>query len=314
MFFVPKYVILPSMEDPILDALKRATGYDRIYAQPSGYVIRVDFNCRSKVKGMQPSQNGFYLAHDEFDRIPISFLLETPSGTTWQYWTLNKRVHRENGPAYIQYNEKEKTLLRRYYYYGLGHREDGPWQEMYHGYTIDVDTFPGHYMETWGHAMVEWMVHGNITNKFTRWAELGAGQCYRHKRSRQLDSPEDFSPTFQVVGTNIKFIDWENYPEKDKVGVRPSVLGFKELHEDYSKGVLTSRWSDEMVGSWYYDGKLYTPAFEGEESWISKFTNSVEKNLLKSFDIWGGEIYQDDEAEFLVLTEFNSFIPTEKPE
>lgn len=296
------------MEDPTLDALKRDTEYEHIHARPSGYVIRVENRNRARIKGLVRNRDGFYLDYTKFDTIPISFLIEDPhSGQTWQYWTLRKKMHRENGPAYVHYDPNSNSLTRRYFYFGLGHNDHGPFQEAYSGYTIDVDTFPSHFIETWDRADYEWMVHGDTTKKYTRWARLGSGQCYRRKLNRELDSPEDFGPTLLVDKLSLEFLDWMYVKERQREGVMPHKLEFTNLSEDYVKGKLTGRHCDSLVSSWIKEGKLHTPAFEGEESWISRFSDGVRKNLLKYMDIWGGDIYPDEEAEFLFLTEFNSY-------
>ncbi len=297
------------MEDPILDALKRATGYEDIHARPSGYVIRIDQRNRSKIKGLVRNQAGFYLEHNEFDNVPLSFIVEDePTERTWQYWTLHKRMHREDGPAYIYYDALRGDMSRRYYYFGLGHRANGPFQEVYYDFSIDVNTFHTHFLESWSSAKFEWMIHGDATKQYTRWANLGKGQCYRRKIDRVLDSPEDFGPTFEVDRLTLEFVDWVYVKDKLKDGgVLPHEMHFVDLAENYDKGKLTDRWCEELNATWVSNGQRYAPAFEGEESWISRFNDSVRKNLLKYIDIWNGDVYPDEEAEFLFLTEFNNY-------
>ena len=303
------------MEDPILDALKRATGYDDITPRPSGYVIRVEVYNRSKIKGLVRGKDGFWLDHDEFQNVPISFVMEDPhTEKVWQYWSLKKTIHREGGPAYICYDPRNKTLERRYYYNGLEHNDHGPYWELFKGYEIDVDTFINHYVETWVEATFTWMIHGDLTKQHTRYAHLEDGQWYRRKSDRMLDSPTGFSPTFRVRKAFIEFTDWLYKRKRERDGIYPHKLTFDNLAENYERGVLTDRWCDELVATWLYNGKTYAPAFEGEVSWISEFTERVKQALLKDINIWEGSIYKDEEAEFIFLTEFNTFYHEEPKE
>lgn len=49
------------------------------------------------------------------------------NGNIWfEYYILDKKIHRKDGPAYIEYHQDGNIWFLHYYLNGLKHREDGP--------------------------------------------------------------------------------------------------------------------------------------------------------------------------------------------
>ena len=298
------------MEDPILDALISSTGYQDISCQPSGYVIRFTMRDRGRIKGLAKDNDTFYLDNKDFEDIPISFLLHSEVNPEqdqyWQYWTLRGKLHRENGPAYVHYDGIKQWAIRRFFYFGLPHRENGPAKEEYLGLIIDVDSLPNHFIEKWDQANFEWFQYGKHKEQHARWAQLEGGQCYRRKKDRLLDSPQDFSPTLQAKRANVQWTSWLYDPTKDKDGIAPERLTFIDLEEDYVRGELRKRRCEGLDGAWTYNGKLYVVDERDKATWVYRFNESVFKNLLTDLGFWSGPVYRDGETEFLFLSEFNA--------
>ena len=298
-------------EEPIIDALKRATGWDDISALPTSYVIRFSIYDRQVIKGLRRDKDTFYLELDDFDDVPLSFLVEDPNtGATLQYWTLQRRLHRTNGPAFVAWKPAEGIMERCFYYFGLEHNPNGPSKETYEGYTIDTDTFANHVYESWDRAGFSWKMQGQFQHNYGRWGVSQNGSCYRYRGDRSFDAPDDFGPTLRMDKLLLEWSDFLYDPNVKKEGVVPQKLEFINLEEDYKRGEFVRRTCDDLRGSWLHNGKLFSWMDEGDRSagnyWVQKFTQKVHKNLLEYLNLWSGPVYRDAEAEFLFLTEFDS--------
>ncbi len=297
------------MEDPILESLIQVTGWEDITPRPTAYVIRFGMKDRQMIKGLHKNADTFYLAYTEFNDVPICFLVEGETGPVWQYWTLNQRLHREDGPAYVAYNPETKHMERHFHFNGLLHNHHGPAVEIYDDYDIDVDSLPDHTVETWETAEFRWMCYGQNQKLYGRWGYTTEGQCYRSKKNRRFEAPEGFEPTFSAAKLSIEWTDWVYNPLRDKDGIVPHKLVFFEFEEVWQDGELKSRNCNNLEGSWLYQGKMYSWHDDEKKRsapWVTTFTERVRKNLLEDLSIWEGPIFADAGIEFLFLTEFNS--------
>lgn len=261
---------------------------------------------RGTIKGLAKDSDTFMLTQTEFDDVPLCFLVMGET-SVWQYWTLNKRLHRINGPAYVSYNETSKFMERGFYFNGLSH-SNGPANEKYFGYEIDSETLTDHVVETWNGAEFKWMLYGENKKFFGRWGLAKGGQCYRRRSDRKFDAPDDFSPTFWADELIIEWTGWIYDPNRDKDGVAPQRLVFTDFSEIYENGKLKKRSCSNLEGSWFYAGKLYSWHNDRHKMapWVERFNDRVKKNLLKEIGIWEGPAYKDGEDEFYFLSEFNA--------
>lgn len=264
---------------------------------PSGYyVIRFNGTDWRRIKGIARDEQTLYLRHEEFEEVPISFLTLYSAGIMYQYWTLRKRLHRTDGPAYVHYHPVHKILQHGYYRYGFTHREDGPARENYRDYEVDVDSFSNHVFESWSGSEFEWYIDGQLTPGYPASAQIKEGRRYKTKRTDIMDSPEGFTPTFFADQLHISY--HHPYSHTSKGGLLPDMLTFIEFSEDYKKGELQERYCSEVNSFWIKHGEA--------DNTPNKFDEAFQRRLIKYINIWHGPFYKDAESEFIFLTEYEA--------
>ena len=81
----------------------------------------------------------------------------------YEYWKLNNKLHREDGPAYIAYYENGSIECESYRINNKLHREDGPAWIEYYGYGSVYSKI--HYLNNIPLKREEWISIISPTNK-----------------------------------------------------------------------------------------------------------------------------------------------------
>jgi hypothetical protein len=82
----------------------------------------------------------------------------------YELWTCNKEWHRENGPAYISYDDNGNIEFESYYINGQCHRENGPAKIAYfNNKNIKIEEWWQHnkYYRLDGPTTIEYYPNGN---------------------------------------------------------------------------------------------------------------------------------------------------------
>jgi hypothetical protein len=296
---------LPIHSDPdkIVNELKVATGCQEISYVNGSYVIGFDIKDMQAVKGLIQGQDCFSLGFSAFDNLPLSFYVRTGNNhnktTTYQYWTVNGRLHRADGkPAYVSYDEDEDRIIRRWFWNGLLHRIDGPAKEMIKGFRISelgLD-WKNYQKENWDLMTLEWWKEG-FQCKFPdpRDATIESGWRTRNKKSKNIESPRK---DLGAWGADLMNITW-GCPYNDKMldMFVPNTLEMSDVLERYQDGVFHDRTCSRADFRWIRNGAII-------DNPLTKFNEAVKEHLISDLGLWKGPFYPTSEVEFLLLAEY----------
>ena len=281
--------------DTIVEELKVATGWKDISYVGDSFVLNLDIKEMRCIKGLKQGNDCLHLEFEDFTTLPVSFVV-TVGNTVHQYWTLGRQLHRTGDrPAYIAYEPDNDRIVRRWYWNGLKHRVAGPAQEMIKGYKItDIEGISGFYQESWEYMSLAWFQEG-FPSKFPYCSEatIETGQRIKNKETNRIHSPR--SDLAAYTAERCEFI-WDTYTGHDEF--RPTSAEIIDLHEGYDDGKLTARECGVADFNWRRGS---TDFLAGD---YTSFNEEFKRELFSIVDLWG-KFYEDEEAEFLVISEFN---------
>lgn len=290
--------------DKFVDKIKTATGWERVSKVKDSYVLSFGMGDIPMIKGLIIDQDSdtFYLEFEEFESIPISFLVDIGDSYN-QYWTVNKRLHRIGGlPAFISYDETESSIVRRWYWNGLLHRTDGPAREAIFGYKREeLDFLPSHYKESWETMKLEWWEEGlQCYYESPCKANIYGGWRYRKTSNNALDNFEKDSPAFGANRINFEWMPGYKLT-KNLDALVPYRAEIHDLVEYYKDGKYQKREAERTIFDWARNGKILD---DQEDEKRLTFNDMISGSLFSSFNLWKRPFYKDAESEFLTLTEF----------
>lgn len=292
--------------DLTLENLKTYTGWNRIFKAASSYVISFDENDAHQIKGLEHDDSTFFLDGDEFKNTPVSFHIIRHK-RHFQYWTMNKRLHRSDDlPAYVMYDSIGKRLHRRWFWNGMQHRLNGPADEMVTGYEIDDSSMSTHVRESWDKMQYQWFIEGeqgDAIDSIPVEAVLLDGWRYRNKITGRVDSINDDSPAFFTGNVTIFWYKTYNDENDKTASLRPAFLEAHDLGESYSQGTFKKRYCNYLLITWLKNNKVLPATIE-----IEKFNRVIKNDLLTDLNLWDGGFFADDETSFLVISEYDRIV------
>ena len=281
--------------DTTVRELKIATGWENINYVGDSFVIKLGIQEMRCVKGLKQGNDCLHLEIEDFRDLPISFVV-TAGDTVHQYWTLGRQLHRTNDrPAYVAYDPGNDRIIRRWYWNGLKHRVTGPAQEMIKNYKVtDVEGMNDFYQESWEYMSLAWYQEG-FPAKFPYCSEatIETGQRIKDKSTNRIQSPR--ADLAAYTAERCEFI-WDSRTSQD--AFRPTSAEIIDLPEGYDNGKLTTRECGVADFNW----KRGDTDFPADEH--TSFNEEFKRELFSIIDLWG-KFYKDEEAEFLVISEFN---------
>lgn len=294
---------IKSDSEKIVDELKIATGWQRISYVSDAYVIGFNLTDMQTIKGLIQGQDCFSLNFSAFDNLPLSFYVTARDNhglmSTYQYWTVNGRMHRiDDRPSYVSYDESKNRIIRRWHWNGLLHRVNGPAKEMIKGFRVtdNLDGYAGYSKEDWELMALEWWKEG-FQCKFPnpQEATVETGWRLRNKKTKKIDSPRDDLSSW---GADLVNIRWDA-PHKDVVQDMfiPTTLEMDDLIEWYKDGVLKDRTCSRADFQWTRNGRAMTDSF-------TKFNEAIKVSIISELGLWQGPFYPTSEVEFLLLAEY----------
>jgi hypothetical protein len=289
--------------DEIVNELKIATGWQKISYVNGSYVIGFTLGDMQTIKGLDQGQGCFVLNFPAFENLPLSFhvtsLKQKGNVTTYQYWTINGRMHRADGkPSYVSYDEENDRIIRRWHWNGLLHRVDGPAKEMIKGFrfTDDLDGYNNHIKEDWNLMTLEWWKEG-FQCKFPdpQEATIEAGWRLRNKKTGKIDSPR---ADLSAWGSDYVTMRWDTSTKDEATDMFvPLAVEIDDLIEWYQDGVLKDRTCARSDFQWVRNGRVINDT-------LTKFDEAIRTSLIADLGIWQGPFYPSSEVEFLMLSEY----------
>lgn len=293
----------------VLEELKTATGWDRITPQDTAYVIDFDEGDKRLIRGLAQDTDTFILTNREFMAIPISFRVRSGSNI-FQYWTLNKRLHRiGGGPAKIIYLSKTGSLTRYWYNSGMLNRDDGPaidymdgmvasQQHPETGEELDVH----HVAQSWTRRKLTYFSNG-VHASYPRPTEV-VMDSYGYQIVRGYDHTFE-SRTYKTWKLDYRDgaalsvphmkVSWE--PHQNFAPYRATVWMLEEDHED---GEFKTR----RIGNLDMEWKEYDKVHDD----LEEFTEFVVDEMLDDINLWNGPFFKNAQDEIAAQTEFWSFV------
>ncbi len=289
--------------DEVVNALKTATGWQRISYVDGSYVIGFKHMDMQTIKGLDQGQGCFKLNFTAFENLPLSFHITSSKQqgnvSTYQYWTVNGRMHRIDGkPSYISFDEKNDRIIRRWHWNGLLHRVNGPAKEMIKGFRItdDIDGYDGYLKEDWNLMTLEWWKEG-FQCKFPdpQEATIETGWRFRNKKTKKIESPR---ADLSAWGADLVTMRWDSSSKSEKPDMFiPYTLEIDDLIEWYQDGVMKDRTCSRADFQWLRNGRV-------ENNTLTKFNEAIRTSLIADLGIWQGPFYPSSEVEFLLLAEY----------
>jgi hypothetical protein len=281
--------------ESIVEELKIATGWKDISYVGESFVINLDINDMRCIKGLKQGNGCLYLEFEDFRDLPVSFVV-TVGNTVHQYWTLGRQLHRTGDrPAYVAYEPDKDRIIRRWFWNGLKHRVAGPAREMIKGYTVaDIEGIDGFYQESWEYMSMEWFQEG-FSSKFPYCSEatIERGQRIKNKETNRIQSPRGDLSAY--TAERCEFIWDTRAPQAE---FKPTSAEILELSEVYDEEGFKSRTCTMCDFNWRRGS---TDFFAADHT---AFNEEFKGELFSIVDLWG-KFYKDEEAEFLVISEFN---------
>ena len=102
-------------------------------------------------------------------------------------WLLNDKLHREDGPAWIEYDKNGKVVEERWYLNGIRHRENGPAYIKYKGGAV---------------LQEQWVINGDLHREDgPAWIKYQNGKAVLEGwwLNNKLLSKEDFTSLDMIV-------------------------------------------------------------------------------------------------------------------
>lgn len=290
------------MSDEIISSLKSATGWNNINKVEDAYVISFSMKDLSLIKGLVPQDGNFALAFEEFRDIHISFVIQMDN-ITYQYWTVNGRLHRtKDRPAFILHDPKDGKTIRRWYWYGMLHRENGPARETIKGFDVDYEFSKTHYLESFESMRQEWIKESmKQLYPHPHEATMLNGKVIRNKETKQVDDWNDVC----AVSHDRLVITWKhdkNQAHSDLL--LPMQMSCTDLSENYKKGELVSRHCDGFDAAWRRRGTCFIES----DTELKDFNAVVQASMLSDFNFMGSPFFKNEEAEFVLLSEFDRLV------
>lgn len=252
--------------DPVLDALAAYTRWP-IHRTPSAYRIRfssADYNAK-RITGLDFSKENEcpYLDSAEFDQIPLLFEYIYPDPrdpeviTEVHYYTLNRKRHREDGPARYQITPiKGQSVLMEWYRHGLLDRKDGPARISYFGieqrtlrdeYASELH---GPYQLVIQNAELNWFRDGERAMfPYPDQASLLRLSLLFNEEHRFHDHGEEFA--FQSAKTRWS---WRTHGAPPS-GLIPNWIEIDAYKDSYEDGVWKTRSGTVVDSVWFRDGE-----------------------------------------------------------
>jgi len=298
---------VPKSREKILEELKIATGWKDIHFIDDSYVIRFTLKDIRSIKGLRSSElnETFFLDFPSFDELNLSFLVHWfEKDQMTQYWTKRRRLHRNHDkPAFVKKNERLVegiTVERKWWWWGLQHRLNGPAVETMRGYRCAYsDNMPYHYAESWDKLEWEWWESGTSKSyPSPHMAELFDGSTIKKRNTKQYDDCANES-SFQALSM---ILEWDPpYGNKEfHDELIPYVVEIDGLSESYKDGKLLKRSIDKLKMDWCHKGNM----LECTDNLMAFNDALVEKDFFTNFNLWKGPFYSRAGIEFMTLTEF----------
>jgi hypothetical protein len=160
--------------------------------------------------------------------------------------------------------------------------------------VADIEGISGFYQESWEYMSLEWFQEG-FSSKFPYCSEatIETGQRIKNKETNRIHSPRGDLAAY--TAERCEFI-WDT--RSPQAGFKPTSAEIIDLSELYDETGFKSRTCSICDFNW----RRGSTDFLANDH--TAFNEEFKGELFSIVDLWG-KFYEDEEAEFLVISEFN---------
>lgn len=284
-----------------LDELMLALNWRGVYQGRDCLVVRFDVSEASMINGLRTNDQCYYLEHLELQGTLVSFQVTDGQHKMVQYYVMNDRLHRSNGPAKIVRDEKMGTTVVEHYYNGLKHFDGGPavieltgcwYQDVFpDGEVVDSD----YTVEVWEELTAYWFTFGEPTKYPAPHSMLcqNGYRIYRTTSSPVLDDYKD-RPAFYA---EKMFGNWNRENSAlDDDPFRLRWINANGYSRFFTNGIPSHHRCDLITQiEWVLNGELIKSTDKSRER--------IRDNLFSEFNVWEGPLFPNQQETIFAFSE-----------